>query len=131
MNGVATHDAATTTALLDPERLVAAIERAALEREAGSIACPERLVVPLAGDATMLSMPAVAADVAIHKLVTVAPRNAARGLPTIHGTLTAFEPTSGRPLFVLDGPAATAARTAAVSLCAWRRLAGPARRACC
>ncbi len=71
----------------------------------------------------MLSMPAAAADVAIHKLITVAPRNASRGLPTIQGAMTVFDPATGRPLLVLDGPTVTAARTAAVSMSAWRHLA--------
>ncbi len=116
-------DAAATASLLDFGRLVEAVERAAIERDAGEIACPDRQVVPLAGGATMLSMPAVAGDVAIHKLITVAPGNASRGLPTIHGTVTVFDPVTARPLLVLDGPTVTAMRTAAVSMSAWHRLA--------
>ena len=39
----------------------------------------------------MLSMPASAADIAIHKLVNVCPGNGALGLPTIHGQVSAYE----------------------------------------
>ena len=116
-------DATATASLLDFGRLVGEVERAAIERDAGEIVCPDRQVVPLAGNATMLSMPAVARDVAIHKLITVAPGTAARGLATIQGTMTVFDPVTARPMLVLDGPTVTAMRTAAVSMCAWRRLA--------
>ena len=111
-----------TSALLPFDRLFDAIDRAAVEKAAGRIACPERLVVPLADGATMLSMPAVADDLAIHKLITVAPRNAARGLATIQGAMTIFDPHTGASLMVLDGPTVTGRRTAAVSMSALHRL---------
>ena len=122
MTAVRGFDAGETAALLDFPSLIDALSRAATERgdEGGEhrIVCPERLVVPLADDATMLSMPAVAADLAIHKLVTITPRNALRGLPTIQGRVTVIDPVTGVTRMSLDGPTVTGRRTAAVSMLA-------------
>lgn len=123
------HDAAETAAALDYPALVAAIATAAAEMEAGAIASPERQVLPLGHGGVMLSMPATAADIGIHKLVNVQPANARRGLPTIHGIVTVFDAATGRPLGVLDGPTVTGRRTAAVSLLALQRLLPAAPRA--
>lgn len=121
-------DAAATAALLDFPALVLAVEQAALEREQGLIVSPERMVLPLGQGGTMLSMPATAADVAIHKLVNVQPANSRGDLPTIHGLVSVFDTASGRPLCILDGPELTGRRTAAVSLLAIRLLAQRAPR---
>src|SRR3546814_17841347 len=64
----------------------------------------------------MLSMPATAPDIAIHKLVNVVPANPQRGLPTIHGIVAAYDGKTGQELVVLDGPTVTARRTASVSM---------------
>jgi 1-piperideine-2-carboxylate/1-pyrroline-2-carboxylate reductase [NAD(P)H] len=64
----------------------------------------------------MLSMPATANDLAMHKLVNVCPKNGALGLPTIHGQVTAYDAATGVPLFMLDGPTVTGRRTAAVTM---------------
>ena len=87
-----------------------------LDYAGGRIVSPERMVVPLAEGAVMLSMPASAADLAMHKLVNVCPRNRALGLPTIHGQVTAFDASTGVPQFMLDGPTVTGRRTAAVTM---------------
>jgi 1-piperideine-2-carboxylate/1-pyrroline-2-carboxylate reductase [NAD(P)H] len=118
-------DAEDTAALLPFASLTAAIARAAIDKDEGRIDCPPRGVVALPDGATMLSMPAVAADLAIHKLITVTPRNRDRGQPTIQGAVTSIDPTTGRPLLVLDGPTVTARRTAAVTLCAIEALGSP------
>jgi ornithine cyclodeaminase len=57
------------------------------------------------------------------KLVTVMPRNAERGLPTIHAIVVWFDAVTGRPLALLDGAAVTAMRTGAASGVATRLLA--------
>ena len=72
--------------------------------------------MPLNEDGIMLSMPATAPDLAIHKLVNVCPANGARGLPTIHGKVMAFDADTGETLFILDGPTVTGRRTAAISM---------------
>jgi len=116
------YDREQTAALLEFGELVEAIAAAAGELEAGAILSPERLVVPLGQGAVMLSMPAAASDIAIHKLVNVHPGNAGRGLPTIHGAVTVCDAATGRIRCVLDGPEVTGRRTAAVTLLAMRRL---------
>jgi 1-piperideine-2-carboxylate/1-pyrroline-2-carboxylate reductase [NAD(P)H] len=113
-------DRTQTARLLDFHDLMAALEGAIGEYADGKIASPERMVVPLHDNGVMLSMPAVASDIAAHKLVNVVPANAARGLPTIHGQVTAFDAASGRMLITLDGPEVTGRRTAAVSMLAIR-----------
>ncbi len=49
------------------------------------------------------------------KLVTVAPGNAAQGLPTVHSVFILFDAASGAPLALLDGEELTLRRTAAAS----------------
>lgn len=83
-------DAAQTAALLGFPALVDAIADAAIAHEDGRIHCPDRQVLPLGDGGVLLSMPATAADIGIHKLVTVLPGNAAQGLPTIHGVVSAL-----------------------------------------
>jgi 1-piperideine-2-carboxylate/1-pyrroline-2-carboxylate reductase [NAD(P)H] len=115
-------DATQTARLLPYDRLADTLAATMLDYAAGRIASPERMVVPLAEGGVMLSMPATAADIAMHKLVNVCPGNGARGLQTIHGQVTAFDATTGVPQFMLDGPTVTGRRTAAVSMLAIRTL---------
>jgi 1-piperideine-2-carboxylate/1-pyrroline-2-carboxylate reductase [NAD(P)H] len=117
-----TCDAARTAQLLDFHSLMAALAQAAAQVEAGTLRSPPRRVVPLGAGGVLLSMPATAPDIAIHKLVTVQAANAQRGLPTIHGVVTVCDAATGRPLCQLDGPEVTGRRTAAVSLLALRSL---------
>lgn len=115
------HAAATET-LLPFDLLVGALERAVADYAAGKIASPERLVVPLAAGGVMLSMPASAEDIAIHKLVNVCPSNVTRNFATINGEVVAYDAVTGVSLFALDGPTVTGRRTAAVTLLAISRL---------
>ncbi|SDH09543.1 1-piperideine-2-carboxylate/1-pyrroline-2-carboxylate reductase [NAD(P)H] [Pseudomonas flavescens] len=110
------YNARQTAERLPFHELVAALRQAVGEYASGRIISPERMVVPLVEGGIMLSMPATAPDIAIHKLVNVQPANARRGLPTIHGQVAAFDSVTGVPLFTLDGPTVTGRRTAAVSL---------------
>ncbi|AVS68003.1 ornithine cyclodeaminase [Paracidovorax avenae] len=121
-------DQAATAHALPFAALVPAIEAAAIEFHRGEITSPERLALPLGQGGVMLSMPAVAHDLGIHKLVTVQPGNAARQLPTLHGIVTVCDAPSGRPLCQLHGPELTGRRTAAVSMAALGRLLGHAPR---
>ncbi|KVE32639.1 delta(1)-pyrroline-2-carboxylate reductase family protein [Burkholderia sp. TSV86] len=116
----AVFDAAQTARLTPFAELVDALETAALDAADGRIASPARLVVPLNEGGLLLSMPAAASDLAIHKLVTVCPRNRASGLSTIHGQVSVVDPSAGTPLLALDGPTVTGRRTAAVTLLAIR-----------
>jgi 1-piperideine-2-carboxylate/1-pyrroline-2-carboxylate reductase [NAD(P)H] len=70
----------------------------------------------------LLSMPAVAEDIATHKLITVLTTNAAKGLPTIQGHLSVIEPLTGQTRMILDGPTVTGRRTAVLSILAMNSL---------
>ena len=105
-----------TATLLPYPDLVVALRAAALEVAAGRIACPQRQVMAMGEGGTLLSMVAVGADVAVHKLVTVVPRNPQRGLPTIQGQVTVLNSPSGELLLTLDGATVTGRRTAALSM---------------
>ena len=122
MTAIQSFDEYDTARLLPYDRLVATLEATMLDYAGGRIMSPERMVVPLADGAVMLSMPASAADLAMHKLVNVCPRNRALGLPTIHGQVTAFDASTGVPQFMLDGPTVTGRRTAAVTMLGIKRL---------
>lgn len=115
--------AAQTAALLPFGPLCASLADTARDYAAGRITAPERQVLPLPQEGVLLSMPATASDIAIHKLVNVCPTNGGRGLPTIHGVVSLFDAVTGAPLMVLDGPTVTGRRTAAVTLLAIRALA--------
>jgi 1-piperideine-2-carboxylate/1-pyrroline-2-carboxylate reductase [NAD(P)H] len=117
-------DDADTARLLPFDRLVDTLKLTMLDYDEGRIVSPERMVVPLRAGAVMLSMPATADDLAMHKLVNVCPKNGALGLPTIHGQVTAFDAATGVPLFMLDGPTVTGRRTAAVTLIGIQALLG-------
>ncbi|HEX7909257.1 MAG TPA: bifunctional Delta(1)-pyrroline-2-carboxylate/Delta(1)-piperideine-2-carboxylate reductase [Paraburkholderia sp.] len=109
-------DAAATARLIPYAALVGALKRASIDYAEQRIASPERLVVPLNQGGLMLSMPATAPDLAIHKLVNVCASNGPRGLPTIHGQVMACDADTGEMLFILDGPTVTGRRTAAMSM---------------
>ncbi|MFT4067235.1 bifunctional Delta(1)-pyrroline-2-carboxylate/Delta(1)-piperideine-2-carboxylate reductase [Paraburkholderia sp.] len=109
-------DAAATARLMPCAALVDALKRASIDYAQQRITSPERLVVPLNAGGIMLSMPATAPDLAIHKLVNVCASNGARDLPTIHGQVMAFDADTGETLFILDGPTVTGRRTAAMSM---------------
>ncbi len=109
-------NARQTAELLPFAELVAALESACTQYASGDILAPERQVVPFPLGGVMLSMPATANDIGIHKLVNVVPGNRALNLPTIHGVVSAYDSKTGRELFILDGPTVTARRTAAVSM---------------
>ncbi len=121
------HDAAQTRALLPWPDLMQAIAQAARDLQHGDIQAPARQAVPLPQGGTLLSMPATAPDVAVHKLVNVVTGNRARDLPTIHGMVSIYDGLTGQLRLLLDGPAVTTRRTVAVSMLGLARLlpAGP------
>lgn len=94
----------------------------ALLRDA-SVRVPERIVMPTAHGAVLFVMPACDARVAMTKLVTFTPANVGSRTATIQGDVTVFDVASGTRRLILDGPAVTARRTAAVSALAARWLA--------
>ena len=95
-----------------------------------TVQVPERLVMPLPGNASLFVMPASDARVAMGKLISFTPANSGTPRPTIQGDVLVFDVTTGARVTLLDGPTVTARRTAALSLLAARHLAacpqGPA-----
>lgn len=96
--------------------MVRELKRASTELASGAIRAPERQAVDFPHGGVMLSMPATADDIGIHKLVNVMGANPARNLPAIHGVVAAYDGDTGQELFVLHGQTVTARRTAAVSM---------------
>jgi 1-piperideine-2-carboxylate/1-pyrroline-2-carboxylate reductase [NAD(P)H] len=118
--------------ILDPDRtasrlpysaLADSIRELALARSSGELQAPPRLVLPLQERGVLLVMPASDPEISITKLVTVHPRNAGRGLPTIQGEVVVMDAATGERLGLLDGSVVTARRTAALSMLAARELA--------
>src|SRR5690606_14882973 len=109
---IAVFNAEQTALLLDFPGLVDAIATACADYATGAICAPERQVVPFPQGGVMLSMPATAHDIGIHKLVNVVPGNRVRDLPTISGIVSVYDGQTGQAQFVLDGPTVTARRTA-------------------
>jgi 1-piperideine-2-carboxylate/1-pyrroline-2-carboxylate reductase [NAD(P)H] len=107
--------AGETARALPWSELVPALARAARELAGGAIRAPVRQVVPADGG-VLLTMPAIAADLGVAKVITVHPGNARHGLPAIQGEVLVFEAATGRRRALLDGPTVTARRTAAVTL---------------
>ncbi|WP_294254704.1 delta(1)-pyrroline-2-carboxylate reductase family protein [uncultured Comamonas sp.] len=117
-------DAPATATLLPWNALADEIE--ALLRElqnGGSVAVPQRIVMPTAAGNCLFCMPATDGRVVMTKLISFTPGNARAGRPTIQGDIVVFDAATGERQLILDGPTATARRTAAVSLLAARRLA--------
>jgi 1-piperideine-2-carboxylate/1-pyrroline-2-carboxylate reductase [NAD(P)H] len=113
-------DASQTAALLPYALLALEIERMLL---AGSAQVPERIVMPLAGGASLFVMPATDGRIAMTKLISFTPANASQSRATIQGDVVVFDVATGERIAILDGPTITARRTAAVSLLAAQRLA--------
>lgn len=87
-----------------------------------AVLVPARLVQAIPGGASLFVMPAHDAKFAITKLLTFTPNNADTDRATIQGDILVFEIATGRRVNLLDGPAVTARRTAAVSLLAAQKL---------
>lgn len=102
---------------------VAALERALLDG-LDPAAGVDRSIVDVA-HGQLLLMPAETATATGVKLATVAPGNAAHGLPRIQALYVLLDRTTLRPLALLDGTALTTLRTPAVSAVAVRHLADP------
>ncbi len=84
---------------------------------------PQRHAHALPGEASLLLMPAWQPDAEIGvKLVTVAPENRERALPTVHALYVLLDARTGAPLALMDGEILTLRRTAAVSALASRHL---------
>lgn len=108
-----------TAALLPYPALAESIARVLADHARGQITAPERLVVPLAGGATLLLMPAADPSITVTKLVTVHPQQR----PSVRAEVWVMRTATGERLALLEGSVVTARRTAAVSLLAAQTLA--------
>lgn len=113
-------DAGQTAAHLPWASLVGEVARL-LEDE--SVEVPARLVQALPGGGSLFVMPALDNRLAITKLITYTPGNAAKNLPSIQGDVVVFDVATGCRSLVFDGPTVTARRTAAVPVLAAKMLA--------
>lgn len=109
-------NAMQTAQALPYHALVPAVARAACELARQQLHAPERQVVTIDDASVLLSMPAIAHDISVTKLITVHANNRQHGLPAIQGEVIVFDTATGRRLAMLDGPTVTARRTAAVTL---------------
>jgi ornithine cyclodeaminase len=118
-----TFDFDATHQLLPYAELADELRAVLRDKKAGLTIAPPRIALPLAEDGLLLTMPAADQNIAITKLVTVHPRNAALGLPVIQGEVIVMNAKTGERLMQLDGKAVTMRRTAALSLLAAQALA--------
>jgi ornithine cyclodeaminase/alanine dehydrogenase-like protein (mu-crystallin family) len=128
VGGIPFLDAGAVAALLGPVDAADALEaalRGGLDPEADP---PRSSVQAGPGGGELLLMPSSSAGAVGVKLVSVAPENAARGLPRIQGVCVLFHPETLAPAAIVDGIALTNLRTAAVSALAVRHLAVPGAR---
>jgi len=119
-----TFDADATRSALPFERLIVALERMFV----AGCEVPQRhshtIDNAAAGSVIVLLMPAWQAGRYLGiKTVSVAARNAERGLPGLYATYTLYDATTGAPLASIDGSEITSRRTAAASALAASRLA--------
>ncbi|CAM5211600.1 1-piperideine-2-carboxylate/1-pyrroline-2-carboxylate reductase [NAD(P)H] OS=Castellaniella defragrans OX=75697 GN=HNR28_001861 PE=4 SV=1 [Castellaniella defragrans] len=121
-SGLTVCSAAQTQALLPWQELMRAIVQAARDMQRGDIHAPARQSVPFPQGGVLLSMPATAPDVGVHKLVNVVASNRERGVPTVNGTVSVYDGLTGQLRLLLDGPTVTTRRTAAVSMLGLGRL---------
>jgi ornithine cyclodeaminase/alanine dehydrogenase-like protein (mu-crystallin family) len=123
VGGIPFLDDDAVVALLGPAEAVDALEaalRAGLDPEADP---PRAALAAGPGSGELLLMPSSSAGAVGVKLVSVAPENAARGLPRIQGVHVLFDPDTLAPAALVDGIALTNLRTAAVSALAVCHLA--------
>lgn len=116
-------DAKATGVALPYAELARALAGALRRWKAGEVVAPPRQRVPLPGGGVLLVMPAGGPRLAMAKLVSQHPGNPARGLPSLLGEVVVLDALTGERLALLDGPALTARRTAALTLLAARTLA--------
>lgn len=114
--------------LLRMEDLVDLMERALGDFSGGRALQPVRTALPIRRHGSVLGvMPGYLAgsDALAVKVVSLAPKNAERGLPIHLATILLLDPATGQLLAIMDGRLATEMRTAAVSAAAARVLACP------
>ena len=112
---------------LDPSAVADAMAEAMAMVSRGAAVAPVRTHIDLGeGSGTFLiSGVLTELDLLTVKVINVRPANAGRGMPRLHGALTAFRSSTGEPLATFDAWAATEVRTAGCSAVSFRQLARP------
>ena len=124
-------DEAAVAARLDMGDLIALMERTLADFSAGRALQPVRTVLAIERHAAVLAvMPGYlpGSEALGVKVVSVAPRNAERGLPTHLATVLLLDPETGALRAIMDGRLITEMRTAAVSAAVTDRVAAPESR---
>ena len=129
---------AEVEALLDPAALLRALEQAFIDLSSGHVIQPLRSVMgfaadgqPVVADAVhglLFIKPAQVGNALVTKLITLVPSNITRGAPSLLATIVLMDPTSGKPIAIMEGARLTALRTAAASAVAAEALAPKASR---
>ncbi|MDZ7739792.1 MAG: ornithine cyclodeaminase family protein [Bacteroidales bacterium] len=114
-------DSKTIRALLPYSEWIDTIEKALLLKQGADYIMPLRTHIDF-DDNTLLLMPCIAEKYFSTKLVSLYPGNASAGKPPLKGMIVLNDRSDGEPLAILDGPAITAMRTAAVGGFAVRHL---------
>jgi ornithine cyclodeaminase len=122
-------NAADVRQALPMAQVIAAMKTAFAALSAGQAEVPLRSRLSVAAhEGVTFCMPAFvggAEEALTVKVVSVFPRNAALGLPTVFGTVQVLEANTGRPLALLEGGTLTAIRTGAASGAATELLSRP------
>lgn len=114
-------DSKTIRGLLPYSRWIDTIEEALLLKPGTDYIMPLRTHIDF-DDNTLLLMPCIAEKYFSTKLVSLYPGNASAGKPPLKGLIVLNDRSDGEALAILDGPAITAMRTAAVGGFAVRHL---------
>ncbi|MHC4120429.1 MAG: ornithine cyclodeaminase family protein [Planctomycetota bacterium] len=104
------------------EQMLDAIEESMHLYERKEFNMPQRLHVDH-NDDVLLLMPCFTKDYFGTKVVTLFPGNATKDVPVLNGIVILNDAETGLPVALLDGPALTASRTAAVGAVSIRHLA--------
>ncbi|MFQ5400546.1 MAG: ornithine cyclodeaminase family protein [Anaerolineae bacterium] len=123
-------NAADVRRALPMDEAITAMKRAYAALSDGRAEAPLRSRLPVpTQEAVSLFMPAFIqddeGDALAVKVVSLFPRNLARGMPLIHAAVLVLEADSGRPLALLEGGVLTAIRTGAGAGAATDLLARP------
>lgn len=111
--------------LITPADLIEPMRRALVGFSSGTAYQHPRITAEPSPGNHILIMPAATATTAGLKVLTMFPRSAERGLPSVQGVVLLVDAVHGEPLALLDGTVVTELRTGAVSAIATDALARP------
>jgi ornithine cyclodeaminase/alanine dehydrogenase-like protein (mu-crystallin family) len=116
-------DRETVRRLLTYDACIPLMRQAMIALSTGRTQQLLRQIIDLGDGRAFGVMPGAMEDVVGAKLITVFPRNAARGVQSHQGLLALFDPETGAPVAVIHAGEVTAIRTAAASAAATEALA--------